>query len=84
MNEKELARVYETLLSVPGMNENVKVDLRLPRKSVLLLTQVIEKGMESHSSDADEKQELESVVTNCLAKAGLTELSQKLKNLTGS
>lgn len=81
MNEKELAKVYETLLSVPGMNDNVKLDLRLPRKTVLMLAQVIEKGLEAKPLKTDEQEELRQVATDCLEKAGLTELSNRLQTL---
>lgn len=84
MNEKEMEKVYDTLLCVPGMNEAVKVDLRLPRRSVLMLAQVIERGLETHTVKAGEKEELHQVVTDCLSKAGLTELSAKLKKLISS
>lgn len=81
MNEKEMAKVYETLLSVPGMNETVKMDLRLPRRTVLMLAQVIEKGLEAKSLENGEQQELQQVATDCLEKAGLTELNNKLQAL---
>lgn len=81
MNEKELAKVYDTLLSVPGMNDNVKVDLRLPRRLVLQLAQVIEQGLEAISPKAEERQELQQVAKDCLEKAGLTELNRKLQTL---
>jgi hypothetical protein len=44
MEQKEMVRVYETLLITPGMNDVVKLDLRISRKLVLLLNQVVEKG----------------------------------------
>lgn len=91
MSEKEMANVYETLLSVPGMNEQVKIDLRLPRKTVLLLAQVIEKGMQVKKGEKEtgwtatisneQSEELKEVVNDCLGKAGLTDLSIKLNNL---
>lgn len=40
-----LAQVYETLLCSPGMNEAVKVDVKINRKTVLLLSSVIENGL---------------------------------------
>ncbi len=91
MSEKEMGKVYETLLSVPGMNESVKIDLRLPRKTVLLLAQVIEKGMRAKKDEketgwassisGDQAKELQEVVNDCLGKAGLTELNGKLQSL---
>ena len=45
LSTKDVTIVYETLLSSPGMNDAVKVDLRIPRKMVLLLTKAIELGL---------------------------------------
>ena len=39
MKNIEMAQLYETLLCSPGMKETVKVDLRISRKSILLLSQ---------------------------------------------
>ncbi len=41
----DIAKIYDTVLSIPGMNETVKIDLRIPRKNVLLLLKVIERGL---------------------------------------
>ncbi len=35
-----LSKVYETLLCSPGMNEAVKIDVKINRKTVLLLNSV--------------------------------------------
>ena len=40
-----LGKVYETLLCSPGMNEAVKIDVKMNRKAVLLLNSVIEGGL---------------------------------------
>jgi hypothetical protein len=84
-----LGTVYETLLCSPGMNEVVKIDVRLNRKTVLLLNSIIEAGL---NEDGD-KQELFKLVPSedinklrefsdeCLSKAGLKELSDKMKTL---
>ena len=93
MTTNDVARVYETILSIPGMNETVKIDLKISRKNVLLLNQVIERGL---SDRDDEKtigllgnvpketlEELRSLADDCLQKAGLTELSEKLGALHG-
>jgi len=40
-----IAKVFETVLSIPGMNDNVKIQLSIPRKNVLLLSKVIERGL---------------------------------------
>jgi hypothetical protein len=90
LSKTDLTRVYETLLSIPGMNEAVKLDLKLPRKHVLLLSKVIERGL---AEDGDENEpsilhlatpeiraELRKVVDDLLQKGGLTEMNEKLKS----
>ncbi|MEJ7678735.1 MAG: hypothetical protein WKG06_12930 [Segetibacter sp.] len=41
----DVAKVYDTILSIPGMNETVKIDMRISRKNVLLLNSVIKRGL---------------------------------------
>ena len=45
-----IAKVFETVLSVPGMNDNIKIQLSIPRKNVLLLSKVIERGLTGKGS----------------------------------
>lgn len=52
-NNSDVARVFDTILSIPGMNETVKIDLRISRRNVLLLKGVIERGLTV--KDADDK-----------------------------
>jgi len=84
-----LGTVYETLLCSPGMNDAVKMDFKLCRKTVLLLNNVIESGL-SDGNDGQElltfipnedKEELRIFVDECLKKAGLKELNEKMKGL---
>ncbi len=88
----DFAKVYDTILSIPGMNETVKIDLRISRRNVLLLNSVIERGLTV--KEADDKssnlldvvpketlQELSALSEDCLKKAGLTDLSEKLNVL---
>lgn len=87
----DVAKVYDTILSIPGMNEVVKIDLRISRKNVLLLNQVIERGLSAKDDDKspfmlgnvpeETLLELKSISDECLQKAGLIELSEKLKTL---
>ena len=42
LSAKGASIIYETLLSSPGMDDNVKISLQLPRRNVLLLTKIIE------------------------------------------
>lgn len=88
MVKEEIVKVYDTLLAVPGMNENVKVDLKLTRKQILLLSQVIEQGLQQKEGGIaillsvlpkETATEIKTVADECLAKAGLTELNDKLK-----
>jgi hypothetical protein len=48
LSAKDSALIYETLLSSPGMNDNVKIDLRLTRKTILILSKIIELGLTSN------------------------------------
>ncbi len=85
-----LGKVYETLLCSPGMNEAVKVDVKVNRKAILLLSSVVENGLSKDENYAQELlalvpvedlNELKGFAEECLKKAGLTELSEKMKSL---
>lgn len=89
----DAAQVFDTILSSPGMNDAVKIDLRISRKNVLLLTYVIEQGLSEKgagkgslfaSAPDDAKEELKLLAEDFLQKAGLAELSEKLKALSAS
>ena len=41
----DVAKIYETLLSIPGMGEHVKISFNIPRKNMLLPSKVIERGL---------------------------------------
>ena len=47
----DVARIYETVLSIPGMSDNVKIAFNIPRKNVLLLSKVIERGLSLKDPD---------------------------------
>ena len=90
LSKNDITRVYETVLTVPGMNEFVKVDLKMPRKNVLLLSKIIERGMGIENSEGKETnildivpaetiEELKEVSLDLLQKAGLSEMNEKLK-----
>jgi len=82
----ELSKFYDALLSVPGMNETVKIDLKITRKNVLLLTHVIHRGLSAKAevgglpeiASKESLQEIISITEDCLQKAGLVELNEKL------
>ena len=87
----ELVRLYETLLSIPGMNDPVRLDLKIPRKNVLLLSQVIRRGLLSNGDSTEGTllgliapgalQDVERLAGELLEKAGLTEMQEKLDTL---
>lgn len=89
MVSNEMTRVFDALLSVPGMKDNVKVDMRIPRKTVFFLVQVIENGLKGNEKEQgilsaltpEDIQVLQEFAKNSLEKAGLTELNQKLIKL---
>jgi hypothetical protein len=95
LTTNDVAKVYDTILSIPGMNESVKIDMKISRKNVLLLNSVIKRGL--NPKDDDDKsvnllgsvppetlQELHTFANDCLTKAGLTELSEKLNSLSAA
>lgn len=92
LTTNDVAKVYETILSIPGMNETVKVDLRISRKNVLLLNSAIKRGLAVNNNEKTSSllenippatlTELEAIADEYLTKAGLTELSGKLKALS--
>jgi hypothetical protein len=88
----DIALVYDTLLASPGMSETVKIDLRVSRKTVLLLSRALERGLQSWQTDqpgfvpaefagTESVSELEGIISDCLQKAGLSTLHEKLKHL---
>jgi hypothetical protein len=88
MTTNDVAQVLDTVLSIPGMNEVVKIDLRISRKNVLLLNHIIERGLSPGNEDKQTNifsnvpeetlKELKDLGIDCLQKAGLVDLSEKL------
>ena len=91
LTSDDVARVYDTILSIPGMNETVKIDLRISRKNILLLNHVIERGLVIKESEKNGEllasvpeenlEELRAIADEYLQKAGLIELKEKLSAL---
>ncbi|MGC4234566.1 MAG: hypothetical protein QM594_16410 [Niabella sp.] len=91
LSEKEVALLYETIMSAPGMNDAVKLDLRIPRKNVLLLVKVMEKGLQTKPGDAldglmraageNSLESMQQVGSELLEKAGLTGMHTRLNTL---
>jgi hypothetical protein len=91
ISSSEVAIVYDTILSIPGMNDTVKLELKITRRNILLLNQVIAKGLNESDGEGslldlispEGAQELSMLAADCLQKAGLTALSEKLKAFGG-
>jgi hypothetical protein len=92
LTTNDVAKVFDTILSTPGMNEMVKIDLKISRKNVLLLHHVIERGITIEndvsgvlgSLSKEGLIELKNVAEECLQKAGIVELNQKLTTLSAA
>lgn len=87
----DVNKIYDTLLSIPGMSDPVKIILNIPRKNILLLSKVIERGLllndakETNQNilemvSKESLEELLSVSADLLEKAGLTEMNRKLQS----
>lgn len=90
MKSVEMNQLYETLLCSPGMKETVKIDVRISRKSILLLSQIIQKGLSGPESQTSEfatiagpesSSEILEMLKSCLEKASLCELDGRLAKL---
>jgi len=92
ITKNDVSKVYDTVLSIPGMKDVVKIDLKISRKNVLLLNHVIGRGLSTTEDEGssiflasiahENLQELKLLAEECLQKAGLTELSEKLTMLS--
>jgi hypothetical protein len=91
LSSKDVRIIYETLLATPGMNEEVKLSLKIPRKTVLFLFKAIEIGMlvkDDHeaagllqAADAGSLEKLEGISIDLLTTAGLSETYEKINSL---
>jgi hypothetical protein len=88
--KNDVAKLYDTILSIPGMNDDIKISLKISRKNLLLLNKVIERGLNGKDHDdqsasildtvpKETLQELSEIAVELLSKAGLTEMNEKLK-----
>jgi hypothetical protein len=90
ITKSDVAKVFDTVLSIPGMSETVKIDLKISRKNVLLLSYFIEQGLLLEKDDSnlmgivseESLKDLKNISEECLQKASLVELNQKLQTLS--
>ncbi|MBN8876759.1 MAG: hypothetical protein J0I32_04380 [Sphingobacteriales bacterium] len=88
---KEKSKIYETILSSPGMTEKCKVVLQLSRQNVLLLSRLIEAGLLTKEQPFEDEiiralpaastEEFKAIHEEILRKAELTEFYERLKLL---
>lgn len=91
LSAKDVSMVYETLLSSPGMTDAVKIDIRAPRKNMLLLVKAIENGLTlkdqapkgdlMHTVTSGMIEEMRATMDEILKKSGLSGLYEKLNAL---
>ena len=88
---KEKSKIFETVLSSPGMNEKCKIVLMLSRQNILLLSRLIEAGLltDEHAFDdeiiealpKESFEEFKAIHEEILKKADLLEFYEKLKSI---
>jgi len=88
---KEKSKIYQTVLSSPGMNEKCKINLIMSRQNILLLSRLIESGLLIEKSlfedeliaslPEDSVEEFKNIHEEILRKAELTEFYDRLKLL---
>lgn len=90
LTENDVVRVFDTILSIPAMNEMVRMDLKISRKNVLLLHHVMRLGLNQNEAGSsvllqsipkENTAELQQLAEECLQRAGLTQLNEKLSGL---
>ena len=88
---KEKSKIFETVLSSPGMNEKCKIVLMLSRQNILLLSRLIEAGLLTKEQSFEDEiinalpkdmlEDFKGIHEDILNKAGLTEFYRKLKEI---
>jgi hypothetical protein len=89
--KEEKSKVFDMVLSSPGMAENCKISLQLSRQNVLLLSRLIEAGILSGNRSFEDEilsalpeasaAEFKVIHEELLKKSGLTDFYEKLKAL---
>ena len=89
--KKERSKVFEMVLSGPGMEQSCKLAIKTSRRNALILARLIETGLLADkelleddllaSLSQEVKKEFQGVHTELLDKTGLTEFYDKLKAL---
>jgi hypothetical protein len=87
----DVSKFYEAMLSFPGMNQKIKMGMKISRTNVLLLTLIIENGLMMKNGDKlmevltiipdETKRELVELSSELLEKADLNALHEKLNSI---
>ncbi|MBO9658907.1 MAG: hypothetical protein J7527_08775 [Chitinophagaceae bacterium] len=89
LTKTDSRKLFDAILSAPGMADKIKLQGSANRKTLLLLHHVVERGLSQENDKnsgllegitEEEKQELTAFSQELLSKAGLTEMHDKLKN----
>lgn len=88
---KEKSKIFETVLSSPGMTEKCKINLVMSRQNILLLSRLIESGLLTGKQAIDDEiigalpkeslEEFRAVHEEVLRKSNLTDFYERLKSL---
>lgn len=86
---KEKSKIFQAILSSPGMGDKCKINLTISRQNILLLSRIIEAGILSDNNPfADEiidalpkdfQSEFKVIHEEILKKGALTEFYERLK-----
>jgi len=89
--KQEKIRVYETILSSPGMTEKCKISLHVSRQQIILLGRLIEIGLGNQKGEPEDTilnslpegtmEEFRDMYAEILKKADLTDFYEKLKSI---
>jgi hypothetical protein len=91
IEQKEKSKIFETVLSSPGMTEKCKVVLMLSRQNILLLSRLIEAGLLTEKQKFVDEiisvlpkesfEEFKIIHQEILKKGDLTDFYERLKFL---
>lgn len=90
-SKKEKSKIFETVLSSPGMKENCKIVLTMSRQNILVLTRLIDAGLLSGKASFDDEiletlpaesaNDFKVIHEEVLKKSGLTDFYNLLTQL---
>lgn len=90
-NGTEKAKIFETVFSSPGMKETCKIVLNPSRQTILLLSHLIEQGIERKDAEkgdellsylpSDASTELRGIADELLKKSELSDFYLRVKSL---